>query len=199
MNSAEASMDAAAQSDKPTQSARLGAITRELHEALRALGTAPQLQQVLSEMPDTRSRLAHVGDMTEQAAHKVLGLVEDALPRLDAHGRLAEASVLESGDARATGFAQQSIEFVADQRRTLTEIMVAQDFQDLSGQVIKRVIDVILRTEAQLLQLLVDAAEGSPPSLTSGAAQASELQGPQTPDKALQQDDVDDLLASLGF
>ena len=75
--------------------------------------------------------------------------------------------------------------------------MMTQDFQDLSGQVIKRVIDIISRTETELLQLLTQTA---PEHLAAAAAASgAHLQGPQTPEKALKQDDVDDLLASMGF
>ena len=76
--------------------------------------------------------------------------------------------------------------------------MMAQDFQDLSGQVIKRVIDIISRTEQQLVELLQETA---PQEVIAAAAAASAemLQGPQDPDKAMKQNDVDDLLASMGF
>ena len=82
-----------------------------------------------------------------------------------------------------------------------TELLMSQDFQDLSGQVIKKVIDIISRTETQLLQLL---SQSAPEHLAAAAAVAAaatseQLQGPQTPEKALKQDDVDDLLSSLGF
>jgi chemotaxis protein CheZ len=84
--------------------------------------------------------------------------------------------------------------FAETQRSALTDIMMAQDFQDLSGQVIGKVIDIISRTEQQLVDLLVHSAPQEVQPEVS-----AELAGPQVPDKALQQDDVDDLLASLGF
>jgi chemotaxis protein CheZ len=71
--------------------------------------------------------------------------------------------------------------------------MMAQDFQDLSGQVINKVIKIITRTEKQLLELLVSHTP------QAKAETVTKLEGPQTPDKAMKQDDVDDLLASLGF
>jgi chemotaxis protein CheZ len=84
--------------------------------------------------------------------------------------------------------------------------MMAQDFQDLSGQVIKKVIDIITRTELQLVQLLIDSSP-EPQAVTAAAPLEPEpitvdnhvLEGPQTAENALKQDDVDDLLASLGF
>jgi chemotaxis protein CheZ len=73
--------------------------------------------------------------------------------------------------------------------------MMTQDFQDLSGQVIKKVIAIISQTEQQLLSLLMHSA---PEHVGTARAQVG-LAGPQVPDKALQQDDVDNMLASLGF
>jgi chemotaxis protein CheZ len=74
--------------------------------------------------------------------------------------------------------------------------MMSQSFQDLSGQVIKKVVDIISRTEAQLLEILVVTANVESEAEAHGH---HKLEGPQVPDKALKQDDVDDLLASLGF
>jgi chemotaxis protein CheZ len=84
---------------------------------------------------------------------------------------------------------------------------MAQDFQDLSGQVIKKVIDIITRTEMQLVHLLLDSAPESAATVAAAEkmqplpvnADTHVLEGPQTADTALQQNDVDDLLASLGF
>jgi chemotaxis protein CheZ len=78
--------------------------------------------------------------------------------------------------------------------------MMAQDFQDLSGQVIKKVIDIINRTELQLVQLLIDSApNGDKKAVAEFTGETHQLQGPQANETALAQGDVDDLLASLGF
>lgn len=207
---------------KPTISpeeafARLGAITRQLHEALIALGAGSELQTVVSEIPDARERLAYVGRMTEDAANKVLNLVDVARPECetvasqgrelaDSLRRLAEAPDMSVERARAmmklcAGYAERAASFAQAQHGVLGDIMLSQSFQDLSGQVIKKVIDIITRTEHQLLDLLVDSAPEQQPAAASAPspAPASELAGPQVPDKALKQDEVDDLLASLGF
>ena len=200
--------------------ARLGSITREMHEALSVLG-ANQLHNIVEEFPNARDRLAYVGKMTEDAANKVLNLVEEAKPACDdlakrgdelgaALTRLAQSP--DYSDEKAKGllvtcgkFAHSTAQFSSKQAEVLSDIMMAQDFQDLSGQVIKKVIDIITRTEMQLVQLLIDS---SPDALVSTKAAATEgtvsvddhvLEGPQTADNALKQDDVDDLLASLGF
>ena len=197
---------------------RLGAITREMHEALTVLGSN-QLHTIMDEIPDARDRLTYVGKMTEDAANKVLTLVETAKPACD---DLAKRGIelgqsltrmAASGDLsieRAKGlmvvcgkFAENSAKFADNQASVLSDIMMAQDFQDLSGQVIKKVIDIISRTEMQLVHLLIDSApENTSASDAVKAAVTVDnhvLEGPQTADAALQQNDVDDLLASLGF
>ncbi|WP_395668869.1 protein phosphatase CheZ [Rhodoferax sp.] len=197
--------------------ARLGSITREMHEALTALG-GNQLNEIVREIPNTRDRLAYVGKMTEDAANKVLGLVEVAKPEcndLSRRGeelaqsllRLAQSEDMTVEQARGlmltcSKFAQNTAKFASDQGTVLSDIMMAQDFQDLSGQVIKKVIDIITKTELQLVQLLVESApykEQEPVPDTPATVDTHVLQGPQTADTALKQDDVDDLLASLGF
>jgi chemotaxis protein CheZ len=198
---------------------RLGAITREMHEALTVLGNN-NLQKIVQEIPNARDRLAYVGKMTEDAANKVLTLVEDAKPECndlqirggqlsESLNRLAANPAMQVEMARGMmltcgKFAQNTAVFAERQSEVLSDIMMAQDFQDLSGQVIQKVIDIITRTELQLVQLLVDS------SPEPAVPQKDEIQreitvdnhvltGPQTAESALQQSDVDDLLASLGF
>ena len=194
---------------------RLGTITREMHEALAVLG-GTQLHSIVGEMPNARERLAHVGKMTEEAANKVLNLVDKAKPECDdlakrghelsqSIAKMAAAQDLSMDRARALmgqcgKFAERTATFASGQADVLSDIMMSQDFQDLSGQVIKKVIDIISRTELQLVQLLVDSAphiEKGPEDAFTG--ETHQLQGPQAASAALAQDDVDNLLASLGF
>jgi len=197
---------------KPETRARLGGIARELHDGLRSLGADTELQRVMEEIPNARERLDYVARMTENAANKVLGLVESAKPEFDsvtsrgrelsdALSRLSSAPDISVERARVMlkmcgDYLNKSSDFMEKQNSVLTQIMMAQDFQDLSGQVIKKVIDIITRTEQQLIMVLVDTA---PERVEAEAGSTENLQGPQVPDKALKQDDVDDLLASLGF
>jgi chemotaxis protein CheZ len=199
--------------------ARLGAITREMHEALTVLGSN-QLHSIIEEIPNARDRLAYVGKMTEDAANKVLTLVEKAKPECDdlsSRGvelsqsltRMSSSEDLSVDRARGLlvvcgKFAERTSKFADEQGAVLSDIMMAQDFQDLSGQVIKKVIDIITRTEMQLVQLLVDSAPNQVPvdnetPATEITVDNHKLEGPQTAGEALQQGDVDDLLASLGF
>lgn len=202
--------------------ARLGAITREMHEAFAVLGGGTELHDVVEEFPNARERLTHVGKMTENAANTVLNLVDAAKPECDdlakrgeelgqSLARMAASEDLSIERARALmgvcgKFAERTAGFASKQANILSDIMMAQDFQDLSGQVIKKVIDIINRTELELVQLLVDSAPNQLVRETATEAAAAEftgethqLQGPQAEEKALAQGDVDDLLASLGF
>ncbi len=189
---------------------RLGRITRQLHEAVVALGLDHHIRRVAGEIPDARDRLTYVGQMTENAAHKVLNLVDSASPACVAAQRQAEALAAEldaaaaaTGDAaaaalltRAAAAQREQAAFAAAQASHLSEIMLAQDFQDLSGQVIKKVIVIISQTETQLLGLLMDS---KPEHLAAIVAADARLEGPQVPEKALRQDDVDALLAAMDF
>lgn len=167
------------------------------------------LHNVAEELPDARERLAYVRSMTEQAATKVLNLVEAAQNDAeavrkkgrelsDALNRLALSTNISQDRARAlmklcAAYAADAASFAAREKSLHTEIMMSQDFQDLSGQVINKVSKMLERAEPPLKDLIS--------SLPAPAAEAEpeELRGVQTPDKALKQDDVDDLLASLGF
>jgi chemotaxis protein CheZ len=198
---------------------RLGSITREMHEALTVLG-GNQLHAIVEEIPNARDRLAYVGKMTEDAANKVLTLVETAKPECDdlskrgielSQSLTRMAATNDMSVDRARGlltvcgkFAEGTAKFASGQAEVLSDIMMAQDFQDLSGQVIKKVIDIITRTEMQLVQLLIDsspvpAADGPAAEPVEVTVDNHVLEGPQTEGNALKQDDVDDLLASLGF
>jgi chemotaxis protein CheZ len=196
--------------------ARLGAITREMHEAFSVLGGSSEIHNVVEEFPNARERLAHVGKMTENAANTVLNLVDAAKPECDdlvkrgdelsqSLNRMAASQDLTVERARAlmgvcAKFAERTSEFAGKQGAILSDIMMAQDFQDLSGQVIKKVIDIINRTELQLVQLLVDSAPNQvPKEEVEFTGETHQLQGPQATAEALAQNDVDDLLASLGF
>ena len=177
-------------------------------EALRVL------HKVVEELPDACERLRYVQQMTEQAADKVLSLVEKAQEDAGEVGkkgrdlaealeRLAASEDMGVERARAmmrlcAGYARQAAGFAEREQSLHTELMLAQGFQDLSGQVINKVIGMLDRVELPLQQLL---ASSEPPVAGDAVAAGSSgaLEGVQTPDKALKQDDVDDLLASLGF
>jgi len=189
----------------------LGQITRTLHEAMAELGLTQGLIEIAHEIPDARERLSHVGKMTELAATRVLDLIDCAQPqcrtfmaesqsmadKIDVARKNAQPNVTAADQVMAVAhsFSNQAAQFAEAQNAVLGDIMMTQDFQDLSGQVIKKVIAIISQTEQQLLDLLMLSA----PGLMEIERPKAELAGPQVPEKALQQDDVDDMLASLGF
>ncbi|WP_077036470.1 protein phosphatase CheZ [Pelomonas sp. KK5] len=174
--------------------------------------TTQILQQLVHELPDACERLGYVRKMTEEAATTVLGLVEraqDESQQVARQGtdlsemlsRQATSADLSLERARSmlklcAAYAATAARFAERERGLHTELMMAQGFQDLSGQVINKVIKMLERSEQPLVEMLA----GLPAASEAAApAEAAELQGVQTPDKALKQDDVDDLLASLGF
>ncbi len=143
------------------------------------------IQVAAHELPDACDRLLYVKQMTEQAANKVFALIDQLQADTQALRALADAPDPEA--LRALAERQQALS---------TELMLSQEFQDLSGQVINKVVKLLESVERPLHQVLAHAGDAATEAmpLDDGA-----LVGVQTPDKALQQDDVDDLLASLGF
>jgi chemotaxis protein CheZ len=193
---------------------RVGHMTRALHESLRGLGFDKLMERASHDIPDARDRLDYVARMTEQAAQRVLNATETAGPLQEniqngAAGlsaewqRLLQAPFSES-EYRA--LAQRTIagldtaqQAAGETRQHLMNIMMAQDFQDLTGQVIKKVTELAHGLEQQLLQLLVDFA----PAEVKREVDTGLLNGPQInptgDDVVAGQAQVDDLLESLGF
>jgi chemotaxis protein CheZ len=169
----------------------------------------PELRHVLKEVPDACERLEYVGKMTEKAASTVLGLVDQAKPaceRVSQRGqeiagaitRLADSPEFDAARARVlmrmcADYAASAAAFADAQNQLMTDVMMAQGFQDLSGQVIGKVMDILWKVEEELRHV-VDSGD-----LPDQETVKAELAGVQVPDRAMQQDDVDDLLASLGF
>ena len=197
---------------------RLGAITRQLHDALNELGYTPALKGAVDELPDARSRLEYIARLTGEAAEKVLNRVDEAKVEQE---RVADCSRQLVDTIRGVPGLKWAMPELVDwsekiqqsTQRTdlhLTEIMMAQDFHDLTGQVIKKVVNLAATIEGQLLQLLLQAApqalevdgRSDAPKVSPSSTQA--LAGPVVnpegrTDVVTNQQDVDDLLASLGF
>lgn len=171
----------------------------------------PELRLVLREVPDACERLEYVGKMTETAATTVLGLVDRAKPACEhvsqrgqeiagAITRLADSPEFDVARARVlmkmcADYAASAAAFADAQNQLMTDVMMAQGFQDLSGQVIGKVMDILWKVEVELRHIVAEGEEGDLPVNAS----QTDLAGVQVPDRAMQQDDVDDLLASLGF
>lgn len=195
-------------SGSPEMFQQLGNITRQLHDALKELGYTDKLKGTVNQLPDAQSRLSYIARLTGEAAEKVLNHVEAA--KIEQTLIIERGRQLSSTIAAVPGLAkampellQWSKEVVDTSERSdarLTEIMMAQDFHDLTGQVIGRVVQLASTIEEQLLGLLLQAA----PSGQPGHDQAYELAGPVVnaegrTDVVNDQKQVDDLLASLGF
>lgn len=142
---------------------RVGEITRSLHQALRELGYDKQIEQSLGSLPDARSRLNLIARLTGEAAEKVLNTVDTAQARQDLLVQEAARidAMLDSGrpDAGALrGFTQMVRDNAAATNSQLTDIMLAQDFHDLTGQTVRKVVDIAATLEESLLKLLLEAS-----------------------------------------
>jgi chemotaxis protein CheZ len=194
---------------------RVGQMTRSLHDSLRGLGFDKLLARAATEIPDARDRLDYVAKMTEQAAQRVLNAIDAAGPLQDkidtgSHKLAASWQSLIDGpfsEQKYRELAEQTIDHlddtrsaVGDTKQHLTDIMMAQDFQDLTGQVIKRVTEVACALEQQLLQLLVDYAPAEiRREMNSGLLNGPQVKPAASNDVVADQGQVDDLLESLGF
>lgn len=207
--------------------ARVGQMTRALHDSLRGLGFDKLLERAAHDIPDARDRLDYVARMTEQAAQRVLNATEAASPLQDGIGAGAasladgwRAVLAEQGTGAGAGhamppachaLAERTIGYLDASRaasdatrRHLLDIMMAQDFQDLTGQVIRRVTELAHGLETQLVQLLLDYSPSDLRREAAGGTDHGLLNGPQirpegNPDVVADQEQVDDLLDSLGF
>ncbi len=187
---------------------QLGSITRLLHDTMAQLGVMPKLQTATEGLPDARSRLTYIADKTAAAANKVLNSVDQAKSDHEAIANatrtLAAQLTADPVRAVASGAVMNFVQEVEGRTATidqhLTDIMMAQDFHDLTGQVVKKVVQLTSDLEDSLVKLLVQVV---PPEQREKVAPEI-LQGPVVnpegrTDVVADQGEVDDLLASLGF
>ncbi|MDG9978101.1 protein phosphatase CheZ [Ectopseudomonas oleovorans] len=210
----------------------VGKLTRELHNAIVNFQLDPRMPhaQELSQIADATERLNYVVTMTEKAANRTMDLVEQSAPLVNDLSDEAQSLSVEWGrfmrrEIGADGFRElaKRVElFLARSERDgaklsghLNDILLAQDYQDLTGQVIKRVTQLVTEVESNLLKLMlmasqVDRFAGIQHNHDVLRAEQEKLkepsrgEGPQIhadkrDDVASSQDDVDDLLSSLGF
>ena len=145
---------------------KLGLLTRQLHDALRELGYADRLRSSADKLPDAQNRLSYIARLTGEAAEKVLSLVDDAKARqtniVNATKQMRQSMIADPVAAVAKGHIMNYLEDmetateIVDQQ--LTDIMMAQDFHDLTGQVIAKVVTLASSLESQLVELLVQTA-----------------------------------------
>jgi len=211
MAGTSASASASATSEVVYQ--QLGHLTRLLHDTLQQLGVMPHLQIAADNLPDARSRLNYVAKKTGEAAEKVLNSVDQAKAEHEKIARetreMAQAIIADPVKAVASG---SVMNFVGDVEAStaridqhLTDIMMAQDFHDLTGQVVAKVVKLAVDLEDSLVKLLLQAAPADQAAAAAAHRVETEmLNGPvvdpeSRTDVVSNQGEVDDLLASLGF
>lgn len=201
---------------------RIGSVTRNLHDSLVGLGLDKILDEVAQNMPDARDRLDYVTQKTQEAADKVLNATDVAIPlqesfQEDIKQLEQKLTEIQSKPTLKSGYDQgvkDTLAFLttanekSDQTKALLlEIMMAQDFQDLTGQVVQRITTLAQSIENQLVQVLLDfAPEDKKANVSQKATTEQEeslMNGPQVNQEAenivTNQEQVDDLLDSLGF
>lgn len=196
----------------------IGKLTRELHDSINTFGLDERLSDIASEeIPDARQRLAHVITMTDDAANNTLTAVEESMPLCDK--LLSDTKSIENEWKRFSNreitldeFKKLSTELksyfetnsmsASKINEYLNKVLMAQGFQDLTSQIIKRVISLVEEVESSMVNIIQLA--GSKTDGNSKKDDASGLDGPVVPGLESSgtvsgQDEVDDLLSSLGF
>ncbi len=206
----------------------IGALTRDLHDSLKQFNFDQRMTEIAQdEIPDARERLNYVIEKTELAANKTMDAVDCCLPIADnlhegllqvrpqwnelMRGRI-ELSEFKALCHRIDELLVQVEGDSTELRGQLTEILMAQDFQDLTGQIIRRVITLVNEVEGRLVDILTVFSVNKPEEQTQVLQQSadkkckpsSEAEGPilhpeLREDAVSSQDEVDDLLSSLGF
>ncbi len=196
----------------------VGRLTRELHEAINGFLLDAKIADLAQrEIPDASERLSYVIEMTERSANTTLNAVEASLPLADEIGEKAgqlsdewdkfKGRKLSVDDFRILSddlstFLEVAKGHSQDLHKNLSEVLMAQDFQDLTGQIIRKVIALVTDIEDKLVQLVRISGSKLPDSKYKSPSDV--LEGPVVPgieqgDVVHGQDDVDDLLSSLGF
>jgi chemotaxis protein CheZ len=204
---------------------KVGELTRELHQSLLDFYNDSRLVDITSEeIPDAQERLQNVIKMTDDAANKTMDSIDTCMPLLDGLADEIDA-IKPNWDALMTRkLALQDFKSLCHKidamivfssssasslRSSLTDILMAQDFQDLTGQMIRRVITLVEEIETKLVSILqvcnqeVESTESKKETKSINAPDIS-AEGPiinaaSRADAVNGQDDVDDLLSSLGF
>ncbi|MDH5395560.1 MAG: protein phosphatase CheZ [Gammaproteobacteria bacterium] len=193
----------------------MGKLTRELHDAISNFGMDDTIATLAEEaIPNARERLNYVISKTDEAANKTLEAVEVSLPicndinqqALELHdewvkftNRELSADEFRTLSKNITAFFQQTND-LNTVKENLTSVLLAQEYQDLTGQIIKKVINLVEEVESKLVGLI--KVTGAPQIKPEGDSKS--LDGPPVPglahkDTVSGQDEVDDLLSSLGF
>ncbi len=176
----------------------LAELTRDVHQSLVGLSADPHLVELTkSEMPDARNRLSYVIAKTEDSTHRTLAAVEDMMPLAERLVSGAADGALDGDVAAMRAYIDEAMATGEVIRGGLTEVLMAQEFQDLTGQVIRRTIEIVGEVEKKLVGLITAEL----PASEHGRPAPTGVQGPaigNEPNAVHHQDDVDALLAELG-
>tara|TARA_R110002073_G_scaffold231480_4_gene392572 strand:+ start:297 stop:1052 length:756 start_codon:yes stop_codon:yes gene_type:complete len=198
---------------------QVGQLTRILHNTLCELGYDKRVESIASKVPYAQDKLSYVAFKTEQAAERALNATETAMPIQD---KLSADAINLSAQWKQALETQQSIhpdtetfkalliqtlsyldqvpQQTAATNTQLMEILMAQDFQDLTGQVIKKVTQMVQSLEQELVSLLlVHSTTNRDNHTEDGLLNGPVVNPKKRSDTVNDQDQVDDLLASLGF
>ncbi|GIU36213.1 protein phosphatase CheZ [Shewanella schlegeliana] len=198
----------------------VGHLTRQLHSAISDFQFDTRLIELANtEIPDAKERLTYVIDMTEQAANKTMDAVEECLPLASALSDNIQAvkpawdklmrrelplSEFKTLCHDIQQFVERSESDASRVKELLNQILLAQDFQDLTGQMIRRVIELVREVENSLVSMLTAFGEQPATATDDEPKRNVEAEGPimnaeHRQDVVTGQDEVDDLLSSLGF
>lgn len=187
---------------------KIGHATARLHSILKELGHTRHLEKSASTMPDARERLSFIDKSMHDASERTISAVEASLPLTSQNRatcselsmRLADTSFTEHQALVQDAISKLGEIAMAEEsvRHNLLQIMEAQEFRDVAGQMVNKIVDAAVEIENILLDLLKEYAPNSQDSLISTAGLTAGP-GQQTRDSVKGQDEVDDLLASLGF
>lgn len=200
----------------------LGKLTRDLHNTINGFQLDSKISSMTEhDIPDAKERLNYVISMTESAANKTLTSIEASMPISDELQQRVEKLYVSWGRFRKRDMAVDEfrtlnneideffkwlMENIPNLHSNLSDIMMAQGFQDLTGQIIRRVITLVQEVEESLVGLIRITGQKKTQNSQHQEHERTEvyLSGPVVPgidkgDVVSGQDDVDDLLSSLGF
>lgn len=223
VEAANALIEASSIKDSVELFAEVGKLTRQLHDSLNNFQLDPRISGLANQdIPDAQSRLNYVIETTKKAADTTMDAVETSMPMAEKLNKRISAILpewkklmtrqLELGEFKTLChdldllLEESSVES-AKINELLTEVLMAQGFQDLTGQVIQRVIELVKEVEDNLVHMLTVFGDPEVDEITNKIEKETDKQKAEGPiidaeerdDVVSGQDDVDDLLSSLGF
>ncbi|MDO8208602.1 MAG: protein phosphatase CheZ [Gallionella sp.] len=187
---------------------KIGIATARLHRILKDLGHTRHLEKSASTMPDARERLSFIDKSMHDASERAISAVEASLPLTSRNRatcaelsmRLADANFAEHQPLVQDAISKLGEIAMAEEsvHHNLLQIMEAQEFRDVAGQMVNKIVDAAVEIENILLDILKEYAPNAKDSLISTAGLTAGP-GHKTNDSVNGQDEVDDLLASLGL